>query len=73
MKIRTSTPTDLDPLIRRMADEAKLSIDDLAKIALLNLVALYVKDRGIEDTAALTDSAPELGLSVRKHLDVRSA
>ena len=35
------------PILRQMADEAGISLSDLAEIAVYNLIGLWQKDRGV--------------------------
>ena len=49
MKIRIKTDAQSDPILRAMAREAGLDVEALAEIAVYNLLALWVKERGIDD------------------------
>lgn len=57
MKIRIDFPATYGPVLNRMALEAQVSIDDLAKIALYNIIALWMQERGIVDDSLLPNSS----------------
>ena len=63
MRITIHLQKEAHPIFSRMAKEAGISTSDLAEIACYNLMALYVKDHGVEVTndifAAQPDTAPQ--------------
>ena len=48
MKLRIEVQRRYDAILRHMAEEAGVSIEDLAEAAIYNLIALYVKEVGVE-------------------------
>lgn len=46
MKIRIKTNAQSDPILRHMAEGAGISLEQLAEVALYNLMALYVAEKG---------------------------
>jgi len=48
MKLRIEVQRRYDPILRRMAQEAGVRLEDLAEAAIYNLIALYVKEVGVE-------------------------
>jgi hypothetical protein len=48
MRVIIKLDKDATPIFSRMAKEAGMALHDLAEIACYNLIALYVKDKGIE-------------------------
>lgn len=57
MKIRIETQRRYDPVLRQMAADGGVSLEQLAEIAIYNVVALYLKDKGevvVEGDASVT-------------------
>ena len=50
MRITINLQKEARPIFSKMAKEAGMSTSDLAEIAVYNLMALYVKDHGVEVT-----------------------
>jgi hypothetical protein len=48
MKITIKTQAAYDPVLRRMAKEAGVGIEDLAEIAVYNVIAIWTKEHGVE-------------------------
>lgn len=63
MAIKITLQKEASPIFTKMAKEAGLRVSDLAEIACYNLMALYVKDKGVEISpdifAAQPDSTPK--------------
>lgn len=63
MRITLNLDEHATPIFSRMAKEAHIATDDLAEIAVYNLIALYLKDKGVEVApdifAAESDPSPE--------------
>ena len=49
MKIRFDVPAKYGTVLNKMAEGAQVPIDKLAEIALYNLIALYMQERGYKD------------------------
>lgn len=47
MKIRIKTDATADPILREMATQAKLSVEDLAAVAVYNLISMWVGQKGV--------------------------
>lgn len=47
MKIRIKTDAASDPILRHMAHEAGTTVEELAEVAIYNLIALWQADRGV--------------------------
>ena len=47
MAIKLHLQKEAIPILRQMADEAGLSLSDMAEIAVYNLIGLWQKDRGL--------------------------
>lgn len=48
MRLILNLDKDATPIFSRMAKEAGMGCHDLAEIAVYNLIAVYIKDKGIE-------------------------
>jgi len=48
LAIKIHLQKEASPIFTTMAKEAGMRVSDLAEIACYNLIALYVKDKGIE-------------------------
>ena len=57
MKIRFDMPAKYGTVLNRMAEEAQIPIDKLAEIALYNLIALYMQERGYKDDSLVPYTA----------------
>ena len=45
MKLRIQTSAQLDPVLRRMAKEADITVEKLAQIAIYNIVSLWAAEK----------------------------
>ena len=46
-RVKINLQREAIPKLRQMADEAGLSLSDMAEIAVYNLIGVYQRDRGI--------------------------
>lgn len=49
MKLTIRTGHESDPILRAMAREAGVGVEKIAEIAVYNLLALWIKERGVDD------------------------
>ena len=57
MKIRFKLEQEYVEAVVRMAKEAGVDPDDIAKLALYNLIALWAKERGIVDNSLVPNTS----------------
>jgi hypothetical protein len=58
LKIRIKTDAEADRYLNEMSREASISVEDLAEVAVYNLIALWVQERKqVEASGIVPDSA----------------